>query len=390
MNRLQIREAVRDLLGDPTEGFWKDDELNRHIQIVSNQLARDGLAVPITENTTSLPKVQEYVLPPYFGEMRRVRWHSDLAIVGRRTLTHRPKTEIIEYSDTLVIKDTDPEYYYNDSGRIGLYPIPNKKPVFSRDLPEEDCEDWQTIDTARDPEDDRVTEIYSENVYLAIEDACNIPCSHVSLWMRRNARPVTGAFRLRIHPVGRPEYEYWYSGYINTRDLGVEPEWVHFDFTYAPVELTPDITEYEFSFILDGDFYEVPRAAYGSDGPQFAVEVIDAARFLYFQLHQFRQDIELDFYKNVVEEITSDYQDLEIPDGYHDTLVDKVLGRVLRKGGRDTNNALIYEAKAEKDVKTSRTQAILRTRGAQRQPRRRHRRGPVATYDGGLWKGNAW
>ena len=64
MNRGKIREAVRDILGDQTQGFWTDEELDRYIQLMCDRHAQEALSVPFTENTTSLPGVQEYVVPP--------------------------------------------------------------------------------------------------------------------------------------------------------------------------------------------------------------------------------------------------------------------------------------------------------------------------------------
>ncbi len=392
MNRLEIREAVRDILGEQHQGFWADDELNRYIQLACDRHAQEALSVPTTENTTSLPGVQEYILPPYFGEMRRVRWHTDTDEVW--TLKNAPKTDILNRQGRGAFSTVsgDPEVYYYDAYRIGLYPVPNKKPVFSLEPPEDACENWQTLTAERDPDDDTVTELYTEDVYLKPEGVCNVFCSHVSLWMRRNARPVDGAVRLRIHPLGKPDYEYWYSGYININDIGVLPEWVHFDFTYSPVELTPDVEGYNITFIVDRNFYNTPRAAYGDDGPQFAVEVFDdGTRGMYFQMHEFRQDIELDFYKNEVAAIDTDYEDLEVPNPYHRTIISMVIGRALRKNGRDLQGALVWEAEAEKEIKAARAQAVLRTRGRMLRTEGASRyAGPNATYADGTWRIRGW
>lgn len=392
MNRLQIREAVRDILGEQHEGFWKDAELDRYLQLACNRHAQEALSVPTTEKTTSLPGIQEYVLPPTFGEMRRVRWRTDTDEVWG--LRNAPKEDIINREGSEFDTITgDPTVYYHDANRIGLYPVPNKKAIFSFAPDSDTCEDWQTIDTARHAETDAVTEIYSEDVYIRPENVCNVVCSHVSLWMRRNARPVDGAIRLRLHPLGRPDYEYWFSGYINTRDLGAVPEWVHFDFTYNPVVLTPDIEGYNFTFILNQDFYNTRRAAYGSEGPQFAVERSGDAQYLYFQFHELRQDIELDFYKNEVASIDTDHEELEVPNVYHRTLVKMVVARALRKGSRDLTSALYWEAEAEKEIKAARTQAALRTRGRMLRTEGASRYyGPDATYDAGTgaWRIRPW
>lgn len=392
MNRLQIREAVRDILGETHEGFWSNTELDRYLQLACNRHAQEALSVPTTEKTTSLPGIQEYVLPPTFGEMRRVRWHTDTNEVY--DLENAPKEDILNRNGSEFDAITgDPSVYYHDAHRIGLYPVPNKKPVYSFAPPDDECETWQTIDTARDTETDAVTLIYSEDVYIRPEDVCSLLCSHVSLWMRRNARPVDGGFRLRLHPLGRPDYEYWFSRYINTSDIGVIPEWVHFDFTYNPVELTPDVEGFNFTFILDQDFLLTQRAAYGSEGPQFAVERSGDTQFLYFQFHQFRQDIELDYYKNEVESIDTDYDDLEVPNAYHRTLVKMVVARALRKGGRDLQSALYWEAEANKEIAAARSQAVLRTRGRMQRTEGASRfYGPNATYDAGtgVWRIRAW
>lgn len=390
MNRYEIREAVRDILGDPTSGFWDDDELNRHIQLACNRHAQEAYSVSVTENTTSLPGVQEYVVPPYFGEMRRVRWHTDTDDVY--SLKHVPKTDVInrtqsEYSSV----HGNPRVYYYDAHRIGLYPVPNKKPIFSLEPPDDECEYWQTIAAERDPDTDHVTELYSEDVSIDFQESCSVFCSHVSLWMRRNARPVMGAVRLRIHPLGKPDYEYYFSKFVNVRDMGIRPEWLHFDFTFHPMELDPDVERFNFTFIADQDFYNTPRAAYADEGPQFAVNRVGEDPHLYFQLHEFRQDIELDFYKNEVDQIDTDHEDLEVPDTYHRTIIKMVLGYALRKGGRDLTGALYWEAEAEKEIKQARAQAALRTRGRMlRTEGARGYYGPDATYDNGTWRIRGW
>ena len=392
MNRLEIRQAVRDILGETHEGFWTDDELNRYIQLASNRHAQEGLSVPTTVRTTSLPGLQEYQLPPEFGEMREVRWHTTQG--EHWTLDNVPKCDIQDMQSLGTQVDTgDPYSYYNDAGFIGLYPVPNKPPLFEFAPPAGGC-NWQTLDLGRDPDDDSVTEIYSEDVYLSPEedDICDIYCAHVSLWMRRNARPIDGAFRLRIKPLGKPEYEYNYSGYVNIRDLGVLPEWIHFDFTFDPIEFDSAVPGYNFSFILDADFYNIPRTAYGDDGPQFAVEEVDGMKSLYFQFHQYRNDIEINYYKNEIGPINTDYEDLEIPNAYHRTLVKMVVAYALRKGGRDTPYALVWEAEVDKEIKAARAQAVLRTRGRiQRTEGRRGRYyGPDATYNNGTWRIRSW
>ena len=390
MNREEIRQAVRDILGDVSQGFWKDDELNRYIQLACNWHAQEGLSVPVTEGTTSLPGVQEYALPPYFGEMRQVRWQTDTGEV--RTLYNVPKTDILNrthgnYSTSI----GEPFVYYIDGDIIGLYPIPSKKPLFSFE-PTEDCQTWQTVVTERD-DDDLVAPagLYSEDVFVEIEDACNIYISHVSLTMRRNALPIDGAIQLEIKPIGRPSFELNRSRFINVRDLGVLPEWVHFDFTHQPVELIPGVEAYRFMFQADGDFHEITRAMYRDEGPEFAVERQEGAQFLYFQFHEFRQDLEMDFYKNEVGPIETDGEDFEVPNRYHRTIIKKAAGRALRKGGRDVNSALIWDAEAEKEVKAARAQAVMRTRGKHLRTEGASRLfGPDATIDGDIWRIRPW
>lgn len=391
MNRAQIREAVRDILGDITQGFWKDAELNRYIQLACNRHSQEALSVPVTENTTSLPGVQEYVVPPYFGEMRRVRWHTETGEVY--TLKNAPKTDIVNASNSdFSSVRGDPSRYYYDAYRIGLYPVPNKKPVFKREPPDDECEAWQTVALTREGAHDTVTDVYAEDIRLEVEEACSVIVSHISLWMRRNARPTDGAIRLRIIPqvsTDNAAYMYLenYSKFINVRDLGVRPEWVHFDFTFHPIEFVPDITNYRFTFIGDEDYLNTPRTEYGNEGPQFAVEREGADSRLYFQLHEFRQDIELDFYRNEVEPIQTDTEDLEIPDTYHRTIIKMVVARALRKGGRDLTGALYWEAEAEKDIQAARAQAALRTRGRMlRTEGAGSNYGPDATYSDGTWR----
>ena len=333
MNRGEIRQGVRDILGDYTQGYWKDDELNRYIQIACDRHSQEALSVPITERTTILPGIEEYVLPGYFGEMRRVRWIS--ATGEKITLVNTSKTKIenMRGSEFHSIRGY-PTKYYNDAGRIGLYPYPDVSPLFAYEPPKSTddeviCNTWQTVVTERlvsnEPGSDaidRVTGYYSETIGLELKDSCSIYCGHISLLMRRNAYPVDGGFALRIAPEGKPEYELRISKVINTRDLGILPEWVHFDFTHAPLELDPSVRRYNITFVGDTDFNNQRREVYRDDGPQFAVNVSeDGNKNMYFQIHQYRQDLELDFYKNEVELIQTDTEVLELKDIYHRTII---------------------------------------------------------------------
>ena len=74
MDRGEIREAVRDDIGEPREGFWKDAEINRWIQRASNRHAREALSVERTRLSSSVQGVQEYGFPPNFGQLIGARF----------------------------------------------------------------------------------------------------------------------------------------------------------------------------------------------------------------------------------------------------------------------------------------------------------------------------
>lgn len=109
--------AVREELLEPSEGFWKDDEIKRWINRAAKDLAR---AANIEVGPDTLPVVagqESYPLPDDFSSMRRIEAYSlDGDLVA--------KLMPIQIDHRTAGKGT-PRYYYVWKGLLHLDPIPD-------------------------------------------------------------------------------------------------------------------------------------------------------------------------------------------------------------------------------------------------------------------------
>ena len=392
----EILESVRDDLGESGQQYWKDPELERWAYLTFNRLARRGLCVPAEVKTNSLPGVQEYQLPPGFGELMNVRY-IDEPLYGAVPLVYVDKQSIVTAYGTLYTIGT-PYACYTYQDKLGLYPLPHKPPVLDCSF-EGKCETFTDI-FDREGEG----EPYACRFEVSIEhstgetgelDPCRVQVGHISVYLRRKGLPYDGSIRMRMRPVSDDEDYTVYSKWVSARDIDIRPEWLHFDFMLSPVELNETQTLWELTILADSDYHDVTVADQSGPGVQIGVTDENIA---YLQMHRHRKDIEIDFYRNACPRITDADEELGLPFfpplRYHDTAVSMIVEQALRKGQYDLPAAADYRRRNDEDIRYARSQSKIKTKGdIMRVPqdvRLRQNIGPYVDVVNGRFVGRAW
>lgn len=371
MNRGEIREAVRDDLGEPREGFYKDAEINRWIQRAANRHAREALSVERTRLSTSIAGVQEYRFPPEFGQLIGVRFQLEGSDRWRR-LVYIPKSKIAEWGYQETFPGTPRFYYVYDKG-IGLFPVPNTAPLLEHTFPNE-CSRFVGR-TSREQN----TVIRESQVTLQIQPdtdddpdgLCLAHIGYVSLHLRRFGPPLRGQLQLAvirqssdINQVYRFE-----SSVIFAENVSTLPDWYHFDFADNPIEVTDTPENYRLILFTDQEYSEnITRFLSTDIGIRVGAEPDNDVP--YFQLHELRYDIEMDFWANTCRVMTLDTDVPEVREDYHDTLIVMTGALAARKGGRRNFQALALslEAQAQGEINQARTNILQRTQGEKVNP----------------------
>ena len=382
---------VRDMLGDPGPyGFWDDEELRRWFQLESDRHAQEALSVEATVMSTSIPGVIDYQLPEDFGEVKDVRFVENIT-TGPESLDYVRRSEILEQLGEI---DTvgEPWVFYRWEDALGLYPVPNKPAVFQRTFTDENPELYTRV---YDPEASG-TRQFSNNVDLNLVDDEDDPfhrvlISHIGVYLRREAIAMPGTVSLYIREPGKNYYNI--SQAVPASLIDPVGDWYTFDFSHSPMEvLAGDSETYQLLIITSDEYVDENRAHFG-EGVQIAYELEDGEKVAFFQIHQLKDDIEIDYYRNTTDALASDDSEIEIPLRYHRTLVKMVLGRAWKKQGRDLQTALVYDREVEKDISYARSQAAVKTLGPflRTERRRRGSRRPYMTYaGGGRFRGRLW
>jgi len=389
----EILQSVRDELGESGEQFWKDAELVRWAHLALNRHAREALSIPTEVVTTTLSGVQEYELPEDFGELLNVRYQDD-PLTGHVPLVYVDKQSILTAYGTLHSLGS-PYACYIFQDKLGLYPSPRKSPTF-----EYKFESATTGHTFVDVLSDDTA--FSSEIELSLEDSdANVETvdrlyiSQVGVFLRRVGRPnIAADIWMTLRPVGDNTYTL-VSKTIAASDIESVPAWYAFDFTLSPVEILSDAVTWELEIVVDEQYEEADLSEQGGPGVQVSVDDQNTA---WFQLHSYRNDLQVDYYRNSVREILDHDEPLDLPfyppARYHDTLVDMIVEKALRKGQFDLLSANDYRRRSEMDIKYARSQAKLKTQGdIMRVPqdvRLRQNIGPYVDYVSGRFVGRAW
>lgn len=365
MDRGEIREAVRDDIGEPREGFWKDAEINRWIQRASNRHAREALSVERTRLSSSVQGVQEYGFPPNFGQLIGARFKLEGSDRKRR-LVYIPKSRIAEWGFQDTFPGTPRFYYVYDKG-IGLFPVPNTPPLLEHTFSSDECANFvQRLDTGPP------NSVYQTAITLRLrpptgdEDTlCTAYVSYLSLYLRRYGFPYQGELQLAFFRGGNHTFRYD-SSVIYAENVSSVPGWYHFDFSNNPIEVNSTEQTYGLVLYADSDYLSHLSGAPGEVGIQVGAEPNDDVA--YFQLHEFRNDIETDFWANTCRKMTLDTDVPEVREDYHDTLIHMTDSYAMKKGGRFLRLAQEHEAIAQGEINQARTHQLQKTQGEKVNP----------------------
>lgn len=400
MNRGKFRYHVRSLLGDPGPyGTWDDDELNEYTQLESDRHAQEALSVEAEGVITSIYGVIDYQLPYDFGELKDLRYLSDTQ-EDADSLDYVNRSAILDvYGETTSLGV--PFCFYRWEDTVGLYPVPNKPPILKRSFPHQRPQFYQPIVET----DTGSTVYYNDTLNLRIEDDPDDPfyrvfVSHVSVYLRRDARIIPGDLQMIFQEPLESAKDtpfYRYSVPVPAANIAPVGDWYHFDFSINPIRIPAgEGREYVLSIAATPPYLEADWEEYG-DRVEIAINTVSDGEGriqnpAYFQLHQLRDDIELDYYRNTTDELTSDDDEIQLPQRYHRTLIEMVVARALRKNSYDLVGANMYTKKTDKEISYARTQAQVKTLGPiQRVERYRRGRGRrYMTVSGGRLIGRAW
>ena len=209
--------------------------------------------------------------------------------------------------------------------------------------------------------------------------------------LRRDAIAIPGTIQLLVR---EPNTSYLkFSQPIPASMVEPIDDWYTFDFNHNPIEvLAGDSGTFDLTISASPEYTAADAITYG-EGVQVGYEVEEGNNVAYFQIHQLRDDVEIDYYRNTTDALASDDSEIQIPQRYHRTLIKMVLGRLWKKQGRDLQTALVYDRETKKEISYARSQAAVKTLGPflRTERNRRGSRRPYMTYaGGGRFRGRLW
>lgn len=414
MNLGQLRASVRAQAGESRKaGIWTDEDINRWFNESQNEHAQRALSVRKTVHVSSLYGVQEYVLPDDFGELMAVRFAYQRQ-EGNRGLTYVTKQLVQDWGyGNVSLGDSEYYYYYQDSeigDIIGLFPVPNKPRIFENVF-DESCQKFVPMLTDRDARYPVTPTEFSNLLELDIDaeldeldeipaadlDPCIVWCGQVDLYLRRRGHPYPGNIYLTL---GNQMVESTdlltfrgkslaFRGERLATDVGFEdgiaehvshqipaafidarPNWIPFDLTQYPLEVTEHNTRWEMRLRGDGDYLfpfgvelDDPEFVLNKLGGEGVLVGVDPNDIAYFRLNRLRNDIEVEYYRNYCDPMEEDTDIPEVPKRYLHTLRKQVLEKMYLKGGHDMALAERWGAEARSEMSLARTQAVIPTIG---------------------------
>ena len=360
MTRGEIRLRVRDDIGEPREGRWKDEEINRHIQRSANRHAREALSVERTRYSTSVAGVQEYIFPPEFGQLISVQFRRQ-GQDNHIPLTYMPKDQLRRFGRDINYAGTPAYYFVYDKG-VGLYPVPNVAPLFQYTFPDV-CSWFVPRQNLNSP-----TNLYETQITLQLRPGdddphgyCSAYISHLSLHLRRYGYPFRGKLQMAFY-TGSDFSHRFDSGVIYAENVSTVPDWYHFDFSNNPIEITSTVQTYALVLYADTEYMLHLQNEPGVVGVQIGADRQND-HLAYFQLHELKNDIAIDFWANTCREMVTDDDVPEVREDYHDTLIEITDALCFRKAGINPQMAQMHEAKAQGEINQARTNQLQRTQG---------------------------
>lgn len=386
--RGEIRKGVRYYLGEQIPGTWSDEELNFFIQEACNEHAKRAYSVETVIYTSTIRGVQDYALPPNFGELSSIRYHNE---------TIRDDWGLI-YTDKDVIRNWsyggadvgDSYYYYREQDSFGLFPIPYKPLVLECKF-ENDCPGFSPI------YDRETREEFANTMSLEVEPDATEPIemeipdtdldprcvwvAEISVYLHRRGTYFPGNLWMSMTNIACEPDEYDFvhlSGPLTAASINSRPEWVHFDFTQNPIEINPTERLYRMQIHTDEEYQSAQPMEYGGEGIRIG-RMDDGQAF--FLMHRLRHDLEVEYYQNVCDTLEDDDDILQIPDRYAETIRKMVLEKANLKDSYNPQMAAIYKSEADAEIMEAKAQAMIPTLGKRRELRQTPPRLGNLTYN---------
>lgn len=377
MDLATIRTQVKDPLG-PGSAFWTDAELDRYIKNACDRHAQEALSVETELRTSSIAGIREYVFDDTIGEMIGVRYDDGTEL---KELAYLKKARTLDFAGVNTTGTPDSFYWFGDI--VGLDPIPGKEA--------------STFYNNIDDDFDGNVEVTGETVgplaqSYQVGTAINV--ATISLYLRKVGNPDGLVFvEIASGGVGGSVIPNGTSASLDIFGLETHYNWTHFSFQRPPINLasTTYFLRLRGEATYQADFATgVTAVEWGVDAssPTYtngnfatysgAVWTEDTTKDAMFEIHPHRDDIIVEFYRNVTNTLDSDTDVPEVPTRYHSAIVNLARAEALRKDSYDLRLSEYYENLAVGPMLISRYQALNRTKG-----RRVRTRGNFVQYPQG-------
>lgn len=390
MNCGEILQACYYTLGEPMPpslenpnagGTWKIGEMLYWLNQSQNEHAQRALSVKNIVYTTAVRGQVTYAFPEDFGELCSIRYHDDYG--SDRELTYVPRRVIRDWNYTGT-EFGDPVCYYREQSDIGdvygLFPQPYKPLVFEYGF-EDTCPHFSPyLDRSVTPhrffENYITVQLTPEagavvNGRYDLNPNCVYIC-YVGVYLKREGTYYPGELWMEFQAYPLEENYIHVSGPYPAEEINARAEWVLFDFTQNPIELTPEEKTYQLRLLADDDYVDADPNRYGGQGVVVGTHVPKETQppAAFLEMHRLRGDIEVEYYRNVCDELLAFDQIPNVKARYHPTLVKQVLEKAYLKNGYDLTLSARFGAEASGEIELARAQAYVPTIGPRSEIRR--------------------
>ena len=376
-----IRTEVRYHLGEYTAGTWEDDALNYFIQQACNEHSQRAWSNKVVRFTSGIRGVQDYRFSPDFGQLCSIRYYD---VDGSdRELDYTAKSVLRDYG----FRGTElgrPCAYYREQDSYGLFPIPDKKIILECKF-EGSCPHYTPVIVNRSTSpiemyrsDFTVQIVNDETVTNGGLDPACIYVGMIGVYLRRKGTYYPGNLKMTLENVE--------SGYVHESvevpadTINPRPDWQIFDFTENPLEIYTDEIKYIMRLQGDSEYQDADPSVYGGGGVEIGTE--EEHENPYIEFHRLRNDIEIEYYRNVCDPLIKDDQELEIPQRYHHTIVKMVVSKAYGQNNYNLPASREWKADADADIMEAKAQAIIPTLGRRLEIRSSGRLNPNMQYLG--------
>lgn len=403
MNAGEIIQACYFTLGEPMPttlerpnagGTWKIGEMLYWLNQSQNEHAQRALSVKNIVYTNAIRGQVTYAFPDDFGELCSIRYHDEYD--GDRELTYVTRRIVRNWNYTGT-EFGDPVCYYTEQSDIGdvfgLFPQPYKPLIVEHTFENDNCPYFAPyLDRSVSPASFFTNDL---NIELTAEDGLEVQgrdlnpncvyASNIGVFLRREGTYYPGQLWMEVQAYPLAENFIYTSGPYPAEEVNTRPEWVLFDFTQNPIELTSKTTRYQMRLLADSDYVDAVPEEYGGQGVVIGAteptDGVDATAFI--EMHRLRSDIEVEYYRNVCDEIFELDENPNVPARYHHTLVKQVLEKAYMKNGYDLTLSTRFGSEASGEIQLARAQAYIPTIGPRSEMRRPGYLQPNIQYQGG-------